>query len=192
MINLGCDIVLFKNILPEDLIINLLNIRKKSNSMERLNIHQHDMDVFYQFNTFWIKNIEEPMLDEYFKLYNVKEDKGFNVNENTIDSMRKYVSVKWRDVFLLNYSSEKTSRGEKDVHWDFSGLTTIGCLIDDYLGGELVFPRQNISVKLEKKDMIVFPGGITHPHYADCVTSGNREVIVGQSLTLQQDHWIIY
>lgn len=192
MINLGCDIVLFKNILSEELRINLLNIRKKSNSTERLNVHQHNMDVFYQFNNFWIKNIEEPMLDEYFKLYSVKEDRGFNVNENTIDSMRKYVSVKWRDVFLLNYSSEKASRGEKDVHWDFSGLTTIGCLIDDYIGGELIFPRQNISVKLEKNDMIVFPGGITHPHYADHVTSGIREVIVGQSLTLQQDHWIIY
>lgn len=192
MIDLGSDIFLFKNILSDDLVNKLLKLRKELNSTSRIDIHLEDMSLFYEFNDFWIKMIETPLLDEYFKVYNIEKNIGFNISEETINNLKKWISVRWRDVFLLHYSNEIPHKGKDDVHWDFSGITTIGCLSDNYLGGELCFPRQGVIIKLKRNDIVVFPGGITHPHYVENITKGHRDVIVGQSLTLEQNHKIDY
>jgi predicted 2-oxoglutarate/Fe(II)-dependent dioxygenase YbiX len=74
---------------------------------------------------------------------------------------------------------------QKNIHWDFSFMTFVGCLSENFDGGLLVFPRQNVEFKLKLGDIIVFPGGITHPHYVTKVTEGQRNVLVGQSLNLK-------
>lgn len=192
MKNLGCDIILFENIIPNDLIDKFNNLRINSNHNNRIDIHQINRDLFNEFNIFWLNNIEKPMLDDYFKIYDVNSNKGFNVSEQTIKDIKEYVATKWRDVFLLQYSQENSGNSENNIHWDFSGITTVGCLSENYVGGILSFPRQNLKIKLYKGDVIVFPGGITHPHYVTATTEGYRNVIVGQSLTLPQDHKIVY
>lgn len=192
MKNLGCDVILFENVIPNDLVNKFINLRINSNHNNRIDIHQINMDLFNEFNIFWLNNIEKPMLDDYFKIYDVNSNKGFNVSEQTIKDIKDYVATKWRDVFLLHYSQENSGNSENNVHWDFSGLTTVGCLSENYVGGILSFPRQNLKIKLYKGDVIVFPGGITHPHYVTPTTGGYRDVIVGQSLTLPQDHKIVY
>jgi predicted 2-oxoglutarate/Fe(II)-dependent dioxygenase YbiX len=63
-------------------------------------------------------------------------------------------------------------------------------LRDDYEGGELCFPRQNESIKLNKGDIVFFPGGLTHPHFVKPTTNGVRDVLVGQILPPVQDHQI--
>lgn len=192
MINLGYDIFLFETIIPDDLVNKLLSLRKKRETTDRINIHEFDMNLLYQFNSFWNELIEPVMMDDYFKIYDVNAGKGFNVSEQTIKDIKKYVTTKWRDLFLLYYSKTNSGNSENNVHWDFSGLTTVGCLSDDYDGGILSFPRQDVYIKLNKGDLIVFPGGITHPHYVTQTINGERNVIVGQSLTLPQDHKINY
>lgn len=192
MRNLGSDIFLFTEIIPHELIEKLIQLRKDSNNIDRINIHEHNKDLLLEFNDFWLNKIETPMMDDYFKIYDVQSGKGFNVSEQTIKDIKNYVSAKWRDVFLLHYSPKNSGNSENNVHWDFSGITTVGCLNDNYVGGVLTFPRHGISVKLNKGDVIVFPGGITHPHFVTQTVSGERDVIVGQSLTLPQDHKIEY
>lgn len=192
MINLGHDIVLFKKVIPNELMEKLIQLRIANNDTDRINIHEKNIDIFYEFNNFWLETIEPELFDDYFKIYNIDENKGLHVSENTIRIIKEYISAKWRDVFLLQYTPTTSVNSENNVHWDFSELTTVGCLSDGYEGGELVFPRQCVDVKLEMGDVIVFPGGITHPHYVTQTTYGCRDVIVGQSLTLPQDHKINY
>jgi predicted 2-oxoglutarate/Fe(II)-dependent dioxygenase YbiX len=131
-------------------------------------------------------------LGHYFSTYDVEKGIGLNSSDETIKQLSKFVETKWRDLFLLHYTPNSLNNGEKDIHWDFSGLSMVGCLTDDYEGGKLIFPRQNVTYRLEKGDIIVFPGGLTHPHYVEPVTKGLRDVIVGQSMTLSQDHKIDY
>jgi hypothetical protein len=57
-------------------------------------------------------------------------------------------------------------------------LSAVGFCNSDYEGGELVFPRQNITIKGEAGDFLLFPSGITHPHEVRPVTSGVRYSIV--------------
>ena len=56
-------------------------------------------------------------------------------------------------------------------------LSIVGCLNDDYEGGETYFPEQNIKYTPEAGHLIMFPSDLTHPH-------GVTEVIKGDRYTL--------
>jgi hypothetical protein len=49
---------------------------------------------------------------------------------------------------------------------------------DDYDGGDLVFPQQNLRVKPRKGSVIVFPSAFTHSHASLDVTRGLKYSIV--------------
>ena len=192
MKQIDLDIFVFPKIMSNELIERLISIRNKSNFDGRLDLHIEDKNTFYIFNNFWFSEIESKYLGHYFKTYDIEKGVGLNSSEDTIRELKKFVETKWRDLFLLHYAPHVMNKGEKDTHWDFSGLSMVGCLTDDYEGGQLVFPRQNVRYRLDKGDIIVFPGGLTHPHYVEPITKGFRDVIVGQSLTIEQNHKIDY
>jgi hypothetical protein len=192
MIKLNSDIFVFERIIPKLLIDKLVQARNSSGHTNRIDLNQIDMNLFREFDKFWLNEIESKMLEDYFGIYDIKSGLGYNVSEKTINDLKEYVQSRWRDMFLLNYSTYNSGNSEKNVHWDFSGITTVGCLSTGFTGGSLVFPRQGISHRIDIGDVIVFPGGITHPHYVTNITDGIRDVIVGQSMTLKQDHWIEY
>lgn len=49
---------------------------------------------------------------------------------------------------------------------------------DDFDGGELVFPRQGLTIKPETGLMVMFPSGFTHPHESTEITCGTKYSIV--------------
>lgn len=51
-------------------------------------------------------------------------------------------------------------------------MSVIIALNGDYEGGELVFPNQDIVVKLKKGQAIAFPPYWTHPHYTNELLNG--------------------
>lgn len=59
--------------------------------------------------------------------------------------------------------------------FDKSGLLYLN---DDYEGGELVFPEQNLSIKAKSGSLIFFEGDYKKPHGVNEVTSGTRYNIV--------------
>lgn len=192
MIKLNPDIFLFEKVITEDLIEKLLSLREKSNHTDRINLGESDHNLLLEFNNFWMDEIEPKMMNDLFSVYDVENDIGFNVSEETIFRLKEWIKTKWRDLYLLSYTESNSTRGVKDVHWDFSGITFVGCLSDQFEGGILSFPRQGISVKLKKGDIVIFPGGITHPHCVSSITKGRRDVIIGQSLNIVDDHKVEY
>jgi len=191
MIKIDTDIFVFERIIPKDIISELLKLRGNDTQI-RIDIDKLDMSLFHKINDFWFLKIENNYLEEYFKIYDVENNVGFNVNYETIKSLKEYVKTIWRDLYMLYYSPETYAGGSQSVHWDFSNITMVGGLDNDYEGGELVFPRQNVQYRLNEGDIVIFPGGLTHPHYVNSVTKGKRNVIVGQSMTIKQDHQINY
>jgi len=192
MIRLNSEIFVFQNIINSDLISKLIGVRKDSHHTDRINLHESSMGILHEFNNFWMEEIEPKLMNEYFLVYDIKNDIGFNVSQETISNLKEWVKTKWRDLYLLNYNEFSRGRAEKDVHWDFSGITFVGCLSEDYEGGLLCFPRHNITYRLNLGDIIIFPGGITHPHYVTGVTKGYRNVIVGQSLNIKDEYEVEY
>ena len=57
-------------------------------------------------------------------------------------------------------------------------LSVISFCNDDFDGGELVFPRQGITIKPEPGMMVIFPSTFTHPHESTEITRGTKYSIV--------------
>lgn len=182
MIQITPDILLFKNILPIHLTAILRGIRERHHEGRiELNHHEHALEHFLDF---W-KEIELTIKDYYFQYL---EDDNLQVERK---GLMEYTKFKWREIFLYRYTPESSSKEDKKLHWDFSEFTFVANFgEDDYSGGELYFPRQNVRHKLEKNDLIFFPGGMTHPHHIFPLSVGIRDVLIGQILPFKQDHWI--
>jgi len=86
------------------------------------------------------------------------------------------------------YHLLKYEEGEcYDAHCDQLGgretgppkyLTVMMYPNDDYEGGEVYFPRHDISVKPTAGDVFVFPSGLAFPHGCKPVTKGTRYCVV--------------
>lgn len=78
-----------------------------------------------------------------------------------------------RYAFLIKYDME----GQRSLpfHTDHSLVTGSVKLNDNYTGGELVFPRQNVSNKeVPVGKCILFPGQVTHGHQSLELQSGTK------------------
>lgn len=182
MIKIDSDIFLFKNIIDDELIEKLLSI---PNANGRVELYSTNMKAFYDINFLWKFKIEKQILDDYLTI---------NKIEHTInaDYLKSMVMAKWKAMYILHYNKDNSVNSEKNVHFDLCGFTFIGCLNNNYDGGDLCFPRQNINYHLERGDVIVYPGGLTHPHYVSPITNGIRNVIVGQTMNFDQKNEINY
>ena len=49
---------------------------------------------------------------------------------------------------------------------------------DDYTGGEINFPRFNLSIKPEKYDLLIFPSSYVYNHSVNPVIEGTRYAVV--------------
>jgi len=84
------------------------------------------------------------------------------------------------------YHLLKYEEGEcYDAHCDQLGgrevpkiMTVMMYPNDDYEGGEVYFPRQDIEIKPTAGDVIVFPSGFAFPHGTKPVKSGTRYCVV--------------
>lgn len=183
MKELSKDILLFENEVPNRIINTLNNLRvTKEDIRFELNHHEREFSIF---KNWWEKEFE-PMVVKYFLQYYIPEE---NIFLNG-DGLKEYIKFRWREMYYYRYTPESSTNSHKMLHWDFSQFTFVICLTDEYEGGELCFPRQDEHIRLKKGDLVLFPGGLTHPHYVNPTTSGVRDVLVGQILPQQQDHEI--
>jgi predicted 2-oxoglutarate/Fe(II)-dependent dioxygenase YbiX len=71
------------------------------------------------------------------------------------------------------------------LHWDNyveDGEEDISALLylnEDFEGGELFFPNQNIRIKPESGMLVFFNGTEDYHHTVEVVTKGRREALVG-------------
>lgn len=56
-------------------------------------------------------------------------------------------------------------------------LTILGCLNDDYEGGQLIM-FENEEIKIGKGDLLIFPSNFLYPHRVEPVTKGVRHTYV--------------
>jgi hypothetical protein len=195
MIELTNDILLFESVLPINLMNKLNNLiddnyelifNKDSREAKfpfeglngRLEIYKFT-ELFDEFNLFWYNSIENQMYDYYF---------NYITDREIINGYKEYAKTDWKDIFIQIYNTENESQSLNDIHIDFSGITFVANIKDKYDGGLLTFPKQNISLRLNKGDLVVFPGSHTHPHGVTNLTSGERRVLVGQSMGIKQLH----
>jgi predicted 2-oxoglutarate/Fe(II)-dependent dioxygenase YbiX len=77
------------------------------------------------------------------------------------------------DNYTINDNSEVVINPE--FAFDKSAILYLN---ENYLGGELFFPNQNLLVKPETGDLIFFEGDLDKPHEVKMVTSGERHAFI--------------
>lgn len=76
-----------------------------------------------------------------------------------------------RDVFVIRYAL-----GEQEhlrIHHDVAQVSASVKLNEGYVGGELEFPRQDVTnAQIAVGDLLAWPSLVTHPHRTNRLTSG--------------------
>lgn len=185
------SILVFKN-LSDELIEDMINLKNRLQKENRENLPldldgnfagtenrfevYSDKKLFNKFNEFWFDNIEDLWQTHFLKyVENHSHDSTYATSK-----AREHNKTKWKDLFIHRYTNDTVHNNPS--HIDFSGLSFTCPLNETYLGGELYFPRQDVTYKPKRGELVVFPGGITHPHRVNSVTDGERLVLVGQTL----------
>ena len=57
-------------------------------------------------------------------------------------------------------------------------VSLVAYINDDYEGGEIYFRLQNLEIKPEAGDLVIFPSNYMYPHQAKPVKSGTKYSIV--------------
>lgn len=84
-------------------------------------------------------------------------------------------------VELLRYENGEQFGLHVDVIPGDSPQRTVSVLVylnDDYEGGEIQFPRQNITYKPRRGSVLMFPSNFVYPHTSTPVTKGSKYVAV--------------
>ena len=131
--------------------------------------------------------------------HKIRKDYTLNLNEcSFIDKLildsdcKCNLRERWR---LLYYDGDAEKKAFRDAHTDWTNyschrrMSIIICLSEptDYEGGELIFPNNNLSYKIDKGTAIIFDGRLLHEVLP--VTKGKRYVI--QAFLFDESGWNI-
>jgi len=181
---LKSTIYVIENVLSDEFIKQMLSIRTHSSRIDLISFPA----VLSYFKKYWFENIEPLVSDYFFSVFDVKNGVGLNMSEKVLNDIKNYSRTKFRNIYTLRYTPENSQHEPKNVHIDFDNFTYVGCLNDNFDGGELNFPLQKFNVKIKKGDVVFFLGGITHPHFVNAVNTGIRDVFVVQTLPYEHNH----
>jgi len=129
-----------------------------------------------------------------FTLEQVNDKEQYNIIKNCLYKISKY--MKDMTHFEAYYPTDRCVRLRKiydatKIHHDdivhnpcnpcfennIRVFSTIIALNGDYEGGELCFPNQDVEIKLQAGDAIIFPPYRTHPHYTNAINGTSRYTI---------------
>ena len=98
-----------------------------------------------------------------------------------VDYLASYgISAVWHDQWgVLKYGSGQYFTNHIDDHVDHHRrVSTVYYLNENYTGGEINFPRFNITLKPKANQMIVFPSTYVYNHSVSPVIEGERYAVV--------------
>jgi hypothetical protein len=78
---------------------------------------------------------------------------------------------------MLDGSSWNDGSGRED-ELEYSALLYLSDYGTDFTGGEIIFPKQNLTIYPTKGMLVFFRGDLEHPHEVNTIISGNRYAIV--------------
>jgi hypothetical protein len=185
---LESNIFLWKNVISKEncnTIIKLIEensdwqnakVGNKENTKEDMSYRSNKVDhltsrfginsnIYWCHNTigYGIKKVIEETIKEYSYnkdnlIYFVSQDEGFQV--------LKYEKGQFYKTHL-DYGKENSRV-----------LSVLLYLNEDYEGGETYFPRQNIKIKGEQGDVLLFPSNYCYPHSAEEILDGIKYSVV--------------
>jgi hypothetical protein len=185
-------IVIYKNVIPED--IDLVDEIESSVSINAVSWNpayvkssgDSELDTTKRDTlTIGVSYSENPevLLSDPTTAFNTSLSKLFYDNFSIIENDYKNdfgIGTSWHDSYgILKYGVGQKFVNHIDDHPDYHRRVSFVYYInDDYDGGEINFPRFNISYKPSKNEMIIFPSTYVYNHSVNEVINGTRYAVV--------------
>ena len=181
--NRTTDIFILRNILSTKEADTLRNVIENAPRRPEGNIELNDGKK-------WTQNVSATLL----YLFEVNDKEQYNIIKNCLSKISKYMKdmtgleaynptdgcVRLRKIYdatkihcdgIVHNPSNPCFENNVRV------FSTIIALNSDYEGGELCFPNQDVKIKLEAGDAILFPPYRTHLHYTNALNGTFRYTI---------------
>ena len=138
----------------------------------------------------WTQNVSATS----FNLEQVNDKEQYNIIKNCLYKISKYMKdmtgleayyptdgcVQLRKIYdatKIHYDDIIHNPGNPWFENNTRVFSTIIALNSDYEGGELCFPNQDVKIKLQAGDAIIFPPYRTHLHYTNALNGTFRYTI---------------
>jgi hypothetical protein len=81
------------------------------------------------------------------------------------------------DMYMLDGSSWNDGSGRED-ELEYSALLYLSDYGSDFTGGDIIFPKQEITIFPKKGMLVFFRGDLEHPHEVSVITGGSRYAMI--------------
>lgn len=188
--NLDYGINLYRNAISQEDCQRLITMLEEEISLGKSGIQWNGAKVNGKERTTHARNcydlkFKKDQLGKYISDSDVLKECYDIVDTGLNKSLRHYESV-WN--FHINYKEAfnfvKYLPGEFfKVHADHGPYYTctvsaVVYLNDDYVGGEIEFPRHNLTLKPKAGDIILFPSNFVYEHASLNISSGTKYSVV--------------
>ena len=150
------------------------------NSFSTINKKTRDTSTFGVQYAGQIKDITATNPGEVFNLSlnNIFFEHFSLIEKDYLDSYG--IICDWHDSYgILKYGEGQFFSNHIDDHKDYHRrVSTVYYMNDNYTGGEINFPRFEITFKPKANQMIVFPSNYVYNHSVSPVIEGNRYAVV--------------
>jgi hypothetical protein len=148
-------------------------------SQDYINTDSRDTSTFGISYFGKIENISGDGISHLQKTLNNLFFENFNPLEEDYKQYFGIETVSHDSYGILKYGVGQKFGNHIDDHNKYHRrVSTIYYLNDDYTGGEINFPRFNITFKPKANQMIIFPSTYVYNHSVSPVTSGTRYAVV--------------
>ncbi len=175
----------YKNIVNKDIIEKVESFIDKNDEydwMEALVGYAQKIPQYRDCYDFKIQKIEHPELPKSRLELNEIWKYAYDMQLPAVQDYCKYYNVEmnyWEAMNFVKYGPGQHFQEHSDH--GFSYIATVSLVSypnDDYEGGELYFPKLNLSIKPDAGDTIIFPSTYLFSHRAMPVKSGTKYSIV--------------
>lgn len=126
------------------------------------------------------------ILDDFTNAHSSFDSELNNIFFKNFDPIEKNyqsafgISTQWHDSYgILKYGVGQKFTNHIDDHPDYHRrISTVYYMNDNYSGGEISFPRFNITFKPKANQMIIFPSTYVYNHSVSPVLEGTRYAVV--------------
>lgn len=123
-----------------------------------------------------------PETDQNRELYAIHK-KAFDGVYPCVEDYGHYWGVVMRYYEVFNFVKYEGTGKHFAIHADHgpayaTTVSAVAYLNDDYEGGELIFPRFNLTMKPEPGDLVVFPSTFIYEHSSEPIVNGTKYSIV--------------
>lgn len=179
-------IKVYENIVSSNICDKILNLYKsgvfkeddQENKLEALIYSSKSTsDPVWEILLEDLKNLAKSKIKEYLSLFSINNPEMYLFSHAGINCLKNNEAIPYHYDIEVSYYQEKLR---------VSHFAILVYMNDDFEGGELVFPLQEMTIKPKKGMMVIFPTSYLYPHAVSPVFLGERYV-VRMSYVLNKD-----